>query len=165
MEKELLTGKGIERLLDMRRASLAMHTGAPHSMENVASIDDVAYINDSRATFLDATLGSLAGIDRKAVWICGAISSDLGLGYVQQLLEERVSCIVVFGGGEEVLEMFKPFTGAVYTTDELRTAVFLARELAKAGECVLFSPACPSGNGFANYEERGVEFKRAVRDL
>jgi UDP-N-acetylmuramoylalanine--D-glutamate ligase len=53
----------------------------------------------------------------------------------------------------------------VYFAEELRTAVFLARELAKPGEAVLFSPACPSGNGFANYEERGVEFKRAVKDL
>ena len=50
-------------------------------------------------------------------------------------------------------------------TDELRTAVFLANELVAPDGTVLFSPACPSGNGFANYEERGAEFKRAVRDL
>ncbi|MBK6368794.1 MAG: hypothetical protein IPF64_02935 [Flavobacteriales bacterium] len=53
----------------------------------------------------------------------------------------------------------------LYVTDELRTAVFLANELVAPDGTVLFSPACPSGNGFANYEERGAEFKRAVRDL
>jgi UDP-N-acetylmuramoylalanine--D-glutamate ligase len=53
----------------------------------------------------------------------------------------------------------------VFLADDVRMAVFLARELAKAGELVLFSPACPSGNGFANYEERGAEYRRAVRDL
>ena len=165
MEKELLTGKGLEHLLDMRRASLASHNGAPHSMELVARIDDVAYINDSKSTFLDATLGSLAGLEGKAIWICGPLTSDLGQGYVQQLLEERVSCVVVFGTKEEDRDMLKPFGGALYFAEELRTAVFLAKELANPGETVLFSPACPSGNGFANYEERGVEFKRAVRDL
>jgi UDP-N-acetylmuramoylalanine--D-glutamate ligase len=165
MEKDLLTGKGIEHLLDMRRASLAVHNGAPHSMEAVARINDVVYINDSKSTFLDATLGSIAQVQGRAIWICGPLTSDLGQGYVQQLLEERVSCVVVFGATEGDKDMLKPFGGALYFAEELRTAVFLARELANPGESVLFSPACPSGNGFANYEERGVEFKRAVRDL
>jgi UDP-N-acetylmuramoylalanine--D-glutamate ligase len=77
------------------------------------------------------------------------------------LLQERVSAVVLFGPQGDVqadgLE--------VVHAGDLRTAVFVARELAVDGDAVLFSPACPSGNGFANYEERGAEFKRAVRDL
>ena len=166
MEKDLMTGHGITDLLDMRRASLAVHNGAPHSMENVARIDDVVYINDSKATFLDATLASLSQINCKVIWICGPISNDLGQGYVQEMLEEKVDRVIVFGAFENNdPEMLKPFNGTVYFAEELRTAVFLARELATAGQAVLFSPACPSGNGFANYEERGMEFKRAVKDL
>jgi UDP-N-acetylmuramoylalanine--D-glutamate ligase len=166
MEDQQLTGTGISRLLDMRKASLAAHNGRPHSMELVARIDDVSYVNDSRSTFLDSTLASLAQVEGRVVWISGPLSGDLGAGYVQQLLEERVSTVVVFGSfGSNGSDMLKPFKGQVYFAEELRTAVFLARELAKPGEAVLFSPACPSGNGFANYEERGVEFKRAVKDL
>lgn len=161
-----MTGQGITHLLDMRRASLAVHNGAPHSMEHVARIDDVVYINDSKATFLDATLGSLSQIGGRTIWICGPITNDLGQGYVQQLLEERVDRVIVFGdNGNNDPDMLRPYAGAVYFAEELRTAVFLARELACPGQVVLFSPACPSGNGFANYEERGMEFKRAVKDL
>lgn len=166
MEKDLVSGQALAQLLDMRRTSLAMHNGTPHSMESVASIDDVGYVNDSKATFLDATLGSLSQIGSKVIWICGPITSDLGQGYVQELLEERVASVIVFGSFENNdPAMLKPFAGPLYFAEELRTAVFLARELARPGQTVLFSPACPSGNGFANYEERGMEFKRAVKDL
>lgn len=132
-------------------------------MEPVASVGDVLYINDSRATFLDASLESFASLDQRVVWITGAWSDDMAEGHVQELLRERVSAVVLFGvqpenGGSSNSEK-------VFVADSVRMAVFLARELAEAGDVVLFSPACPSGNGFANYEERGVEFKRAVRDL
>jgi UDP-N-acetylmuramoylalanine--D-glutamate ligase len=147
------------QLLEARRAALG--TKAPHSLEAVAEVDGVVYINDSRATFLDATLASLALMERRTVWIAGAWSDDMSEGHVRGLLQERVSAVVLFGPQGDVqadgLE--------VVHAGDLRTAVFVARELAVDGDAVLFSPACPSGNGFANYEERGAEFKRAVRDL
>ncbi len=148
------------QLLEARRAALG--TRAPHSLEPVATMGEVIYINDSRATFLDATLASLGQMERPVVWIAGAWSDDMGEGHVLELLKERVSAVVLFG---PVGEVSAPADVQVIQADELRTAVFVARELARPGEVVLFSPACPSGNGFANYEERGTEFKRAVRDL
>jgi UDP-N-acetylmuramoylalanine--D-glutamate ligase len=63
------------------------------------------------------------------------------------------------------MDAVRSFTDQLFHAEEVRTAVFLAHELAREGQVVLFSPACPSGEGFANYEERGAEFKRAVRDL
>lgn len=149
------------QLLEARRAALSVW--GPHRMEAVGSLNDVLYVNDSRATFLDAALESLAAFDRNVVWIVGAWSEEMAEPNVQDLLRERVSAVVLFGpvvdGSEESLPEH------IYRTDDLRTAVFTARELAVPGEVALFSPACPSGNGFANYEERGTEFKRAVRDL
>jgi len=151
------------QLLEARKAAIAAQVSAPHRMEPVASVGDVLYINDSRATFLDASLESFASLDKRVVWITGAWSDDMAEGHVQELLRERVSAVVLFG--------VQPENGGtsngdkVFVADSVRMAVFLARELAEAGDVVLFSPACPSGNGFANYEERGVEFKRAVRDL
>jgi UDP-N-acetylmuramoylalanine--D-glutamate ligase len=151
------------QLLEARKAAALAGSAAPHQMEVVATVNEVLYINDSRSTFLDATLSSLGSLDRRAVWIAGAWSDDLADGYAQELLAERVSAIVLFG----VTADEQGFTdgGNVFLADDVRMAVFLARELAKAGELVLFSPACPSGNGFANYEERGAEYRRAVRDL
>lgn len=149
------------QLLEARRASLSVW--GPHRMEAVGSVADVLYVNDSRATFLDAALESLASLDRKAVWIVGAWSGEMAEKKVQELIRDRVRTVVLFGtlmaGSEDSLPRL------IYRTEDLRTAVFTARELALPGEVVLFSPACPSGNGFANYEERGAEFKRAVRDL
>lgn len=148
------------RLLEARRSTMEAH--APHRLEPVATIDEVIYINDSKATFLDATLETLAQMDRHTVWIVGAWSDDMAEGHVQDLLKDRVAAVVLFGPIGDV--QFGP-DARFFHAEELRTAVFLARELAKPGDAVLFSPACPSGNGFANYEERGTEFKRAVRDL
>lgn len=154
------------QLVEARRTALAAQGPSPHRLEKVAVVNDVVFINDSKATFLDAALESLAQMSGKVVWVVGDLSSEMDEGYVQDLLNEKVSAMVLFGRMVDGVQQ----EGAspveqLYVTDELRTAVFLANELAKPGETVLFSPACPSGNGFANYEERGAEFKRAVRDL
>lgn len=153
-------------LLDARRAAMAAQGAAPHRLEQVAVVGQVIYINDSKATFLDATLESLAQMSTKVVWIVGDLSSEMDEGYVQDLLKEKVSAVVLFGRMADGVERegLSPVEH-LYVTDELRTAVFLARELAQPGGAVLFSPACPSGFGYANYEERGAAFKQAVRDL
>lgn len=130
------------------------------------SVNGVPYINDSRSTFLDATLESLSQMEGKVIWIVGDLSNEMEEGYVQDIVREKVAAMVLFGRPADAVEGegMAPVE-QLYVTHELRTAVFLANELARPGESVLFSPACPSGNGFANYEERGAEFKRAVRDL
>ncbi|MBP7409626.1 MAG: hypothetical protein KA941_12790 [Flavobacteriales bacterium] len=149
------------QLLDARRASLAVW--GPHRMEAVCSLDDVLYVNDSLATFLVATLETLGVLDRPVVWIVGSWSDEMGEEQVQALLKERVSVVVLFGPLVEGSEA--SLSEHILRTGDVRTAVVTARELAHPGDVVLFSPACPSGNGFANYEERGAEFKRALRDL
>ncbi|MCB0770656.1 MAG: hypothetical protein KDC00_09650 [Flavobacteriales bacterium] len=135
-------------------------------MEPVAELNGSFFINDSKATFLDATLDSLGRMGTKVVWIVGDLSTELDEGPVADLLREKVAAVVLFGRRPLIDE--EPPAIPVehfYVTEDLRTAVFLANELVRQGQSVLFSPACPSGNGFANYEERGAEFKRAVRDL
>ncbi|MBX2971751.1 MAG: hypothetical protein KF797_01495 [Flavobacteriales bacterium] len=154
------------QLVEARRAALSAQGTGPHRLEHVATLNEVAFINDSKATFLDAALESLAQMSGNVVWVVGDISSEMDEGYVQDLLKEKVSAMVLFGRtADGVARDGMSPVEHLYVTDELRTAVFLANELARPGDTVLFSPACPSGNGFANYEERGAEFKRAVRDL
>lgn len=151
------------QLLEARRSGLLHMQGSAHSLEPVRELDGVRYINDSRATFLDASLASIAEVQEPLVWIAGAWSDELAEGLTQELLGDRLRAVVLFGTGHD-RHAFRD-GGRVFVADDVRMAAFLAREIAQAGEVVLFSPACPSGNGFANYEERGVEFKRAVNDL
>jgi UDP-N-acetylmuramoylalanine--D-glutamate ligase len=151
-------------LLEARQGALSGQS--PHRMEHVRVVDGVTYINDSASTFLDAALHSISGLEVPIVWLVGDLDPAYLYGDVRSLVDERVSAVIAFGDDaperEEALRSIAPRAHAVR---ELRTAVFLARELAAAGEAVLFCPACPSGNGFANYEERGAEFRRAVNDL
>jgi UDP-N-acetylmuramoylalanine--D-glutamate ligase len=154
------------RLVEARRAALSDQGTSPHRLELVAEVNGSWFINDSKATFLDATLDSLGQMENKVVWIVGDLSSEMDEGLVADLLREKVTAVVLFGR-KPVLDEEPPTIPVqhFYVTEDLRTAVFLANELVEEGQSVLFSPACPSGNGFANYEERGAEFKRAVRDL
>jgi len=150
------------QLMEARKAALVGQASAPHRLEPVASVNDVIYINDSRSTFLDATLSAMSELDQRTVWIAGTWSEDMTEGHMLEMLQQRNVSVVLFGvkGPVAVPEHIR-----LYLADDVRMAVFLAREIAEPGDAVLFSPACPSGNGFANYEERGAAFKRAVRDL
>lgn len=83
-----------------------------------------------------------------------------------EFIKEHVDATVIYGAiAQEHLETVDATIGNIYSAGDLRTAVFAARELAVEGGNVLFSPACPAGNGFANHAERAAEFKRAVTDL
>ena len=160
-----LTG-ALEALVEARRSALDQVRAMPHQLEAVRDLDGVSYVNDSRSTFLDATLESLRATDAKVVWIAGALPADVARGPVKEFLRVKLAALVLFGTGlEQGIETLEPLVERVYVAEELRTAVFLARELAVEGEVVLFSPACPSGPEHANYEERGAAFRQAVRDL
>lgn len=154
------------QLIEARQRGLSAFAGTPHRMEFVLRNGGVDFVNDSASTFLDASLASLAMMDRPVVWIAGALPTGTAANAVQEFLRDRVAALVLFGdAATNLIDGLKPFTEHVYFAEEVRTSVFLARELARDGEVVLFSPACPSGPHFANYEERGHEFKRAVNDL
>lgn len=160
------TADAAARLLQARGRALGEQQAVPHAMELVATLSDVDLVNDSRSTFLDATLRSMAALQTPIVWIAGAQVAGISAEHVQEFLRRRVVAVVFFGEVDEtILEELRTVIDAVYSAQEVRTATFLARELASEGKTILFSPACPSGDGFANYEERGAEFKRAVRDL
>jgi len=153
-------------MIEARARALGELLSAPHRMEFVGTVRGVEYINDSRATFLDASLQSLASIEKPVLWITGELPVDLADATVLSFLQERVRAVIHCGPPPATEEdPLRALTGQAYHAGDLRTAVFLAHELATSGEVVLYSPACPSGSGFANYEERGHAFKRTVREL
>lgn len=163
---KLLGKTAAARLVKARQQGLDERPGAPQGLELVATVNGVDYINDGTSTFMDATLRAMADVEKPIIWIAGNLPAEIGQWHIQEFLRERVVALVLFGKqGERGIEALKPFTEHMYTAEELRTAVFVARELAREGEAVLFSPACPGHGAHANTEERGVEFKNAVHDL
>ncbi|MBP7514655.1 MAG: hypothetical protein KA791_08920 [Flavobacteriales bacterium] len=162
----LLGKTAAARLVQARNQHLSERHSGPHSLEIVGTVNGVDYINDSQSTFLDAALQAMSAIDKPIVWIAGTLPAEIGQWHIREFLRERIAALVLYGKSSgRGIEALKPFTEHMYTAEELRTAVFVARELARDGEAVLFSPACPSSGTHANVEERGVEFKNAVLDL
>jgi len=159
--------KGLkDQLIKARKLALEGLQSGPHSLELIGNINGVEYINDSKSTFLDATLRSLSTLDRPVVWIIGTQLALPEQDWFKDIVENHVRAVVLFGqNGLRALERARAVFRFPYHMDDLRTAVFLAREVAEQGDSVLFSPACMSSPEFANYEERGVAFKRAVKDL
>jgi len=162
----LLGKAAAERLVRAREQSLGEQRPVIGGPETIATVNGVDYVNDGGSTHLDATLRSMADIDKPIIWIAGNLSGGIGQGHVREFLRERIVALVLYGkAGERGIESLTPFTEHMYTAEELRTAVFVARELARTGEAVLFSPACPCGTTHTDQEARGTEFKQAVQDL
>lgn len=139
---------------------------APHRLEFVAQIAGVAYINDSKATNVDAAFYALEGVKGNIVWIVGGV--DKGNDYTQLdvLVEEKVKALICLGKDNEVLKKhYGDKVHLIAEADSAETAVAKAHEWADAGDVVLLSPACASFDLFSNYEDRGEKFKQAVNRL
>lgn len=158
--------------LDMEavRGALQSYLPAPHRCEWVAEIEGVSFINDSKATNVDAVKQALLSVDpgpdaRPNIWLVAG-GKDKGFAYDElgPLLARRVKGAFLIGETRERIKMswsrFTPCTGA----DSLLEAVTRAAQSATRGEVVLLSPACSSFDMFQNYQDRGDQFRQAVRD-
>lgn len=139
---------------------------APHRLEKVAEIDGVSYINDSKATNVDAVYYALDAMDRPIVWIAGG--TDKGNDYTPllELAKEKVRALVCLGVDNEKLRA--AFAEQIPTTVETRSmeaAIAQARALAQPGDVVLLSPACASFDLFKNYGDRGDQFRAHIKAL
>ncbi len=158
------------RLLDVRkesiRESLSDVQSVEHRMEFVARINNIDFINDSKATNVNSTWYALESVNTPVVWIVGGV--DKGNDYAQlfELAKAKVKAIICLG--TDNAKIIKAFTGKVETIVEAANAndaVALSYRLAGKGDSVLLSPACASFDMFENYEDRGQQFKAAVRAL
>lgn len=135
-----------------------------HRMEKVAVVDGVEYINDSKATNVDAVFYALEAMARPTIWIAGGQDKGNDYGPLMDLVREKVRAMVCLGVDNK--KLIDTFSGIVATIEEAGSAseaVGKAAKLARAGEVVLLSPACASFDLFKNYEDRGRQFKEAVR--
>ena len=158
------------RLLEVRkesiRESLADVQNVEHRMEFVARINNIDFINDSKATNINSTWYALESMNTPVVWIVGGV--DKGNDYTElfELVKSKVTAIICLG--TENAKIISAFDGKVETIVEAKNAmeaVGLAYRIARKGDSVLLSPACASFDMFENFEDRGQQFKAAVRAL
>ncbi|RXP60307.1 UDP-N-acetylmuramoyl-L-alanine--D-glutamate ligase [Lutibacter sp. HS1-25] len=151
---------------DTIRESLEDFEGAPHRLEPVLKINGVEYINDSKATNVNATYYALDSMQTPTVWIVGGV--DKGNDYLDlmPLVREKVKAIVCLGlDNQKIVQTFCNVIDLIVETAGAEEAVKVAYKIAEKGDTVLLSPACASFDLFENYEDRGEKFKQAVREL
>ena len=148
------------------RNGLATFQAVEHRLEKVLSIKDVLYINDSKATNVDAAWYALECQTRPTVWIVGG--TDKGNDYTSllPLAQEKVKAMICMGlDNKKFHESFEGIVPEIHDVTSAEDAVKLASKLAVSGDVVLLSPCCASFDLFKNYEDRGRQFKEAVRKL
>ena len=168
--KNAMAAATVAHLLKIRkttiRESLENFHGVEHRLENVLKINNVQYINDSKATNVNATFYALDAMKSPTVWIVGG--EDKGNDYAElyELVNEKVKAIICLGiDNRKILNSFGRMVDTIVETQSMKEAVKIAYKIAERNENVLLSPACASFDLFKNYEDRGRQFKEAVREL
>ena len=151
---------------DSIRNSLLSFTAVEHRLERVLKIQNRTYINDSKATNVNATFYALESMEGQTVWIVGGVDKGNDYSSLLPLVREKVKAIICLGvDNDKIIESFSPVVDLLVETQSMREAVKMAHQLADKREYVLLSPACASFDLFKNYEDRGNQFKEAVRGL
>ena len=168
--KNAMAATAVAQLLKIRkqtiRESLSNFQGAEHRLEKVLKIQNVQYINDSKATNVNATFFALDSMNTPTVWIVGGVDKGNDYDELMSLVREKVKGIICLGVDNQ--KLFNTFNGVVdvmIETTSMTEAVKIAQRMAEKGDTVLLSPACASFDLFENYEDRGKQFKQAVHNL
>ena len=168
--KNAMAAATVAHLLKIRKAtireSLEGFQGAEHRLEQVLTINKVKYVNDSKATNVNATYYALESMNVPTVWIVGGVDKGNDYSSLFPFVNEKVKAIICLGKDNEALfDAFGNMVDVIIETQYMSEAVKIAYNVAVAGEAVLLSPACASFDLFDSYEDRGKQFKSAVRKL
>ncbi|MGN7515055.1 MAG: UDP-N-acetylmuramoyl-L-alanine--D-glutamate ligase [Allomuricauda sp.] len=148
------------------RQSIQSFQGVPHRLENVLKINHVEYINDSKATNVNATFYALDGIKKPIIWIAGGVDKGNDYSELMPLVREKVKAIICLGvDNSKLIDAFGNVIDLMVETYSMEEAVKVAYKVAERGDAVLLSPACASFDLFKNYEDRGDQFKNAIKNL
>lgn len=157
-------------LLDLRkqniREAFQNFVNEEHRLEYVAKVGGIDFINDSKATNVNSVWYALEAQKKKIIWIAGG--QDKGNDYepLKELVKNRVKAIICLGkDNRKIHENFHTLVDVVINTDNIKDCVEMAYKVARSGEVVLLSPACASFDLFKNYEDRGKQFRKQVREL
>lgn len=137
-----------------------------HRMEPVATIRGVEFINDSKATNVNSTWYALESINKPIILILGGVDKGNDYSFIKDLVKEKVRAIICLGtDNSKIHEAFGDIVNPIVNTGSALESVHAAFHFAVKGDVVLLSPACASFDLFKNYEDRGNQFKQAVKDL
>lgn len=158
------------RIVDVRkeiiRESLQDFQNVEHRLEFVASINGIEFINDSKATNVNSTWYALESMQKPTVWIVGGQDKGNDYNELTEIVKAKVKAIVCLGlDNKKIIKAFEGMVETIVETKSAQEAVAASYKLAKKGDAVLLSPACASFDLFQNYEDRGLQFKAAVRGL
>lgn len=146
--------------------SLKTFQSVEHRLEQFAEIDGVKYINDSKATNVNATYYALESMKTPTIWIVGGIDKGNDYTEIEELVKEKVKAIVCLGvDNKKIIDFFSANKELIYNTSNLEECVKIAKNIAHKGDTVLLSPCCASFDLFKSYEDRGKKFKQAVLAL
>lgn len=168
--KNAMAATTVAQLMRIRketiRESLSNFQGVEHRLEKVLKIQNVQYINDSKATNVNATFFALDSMNTPTVWIVGGVDKGNDYSELMPLVREKVKGIVCLGvDNSKIKQAFEDVVDVMIETTSMVEAVKIAQRMAEKGDTVLLSPACASFDLFENYEDRGKQFKNAVQNL
>lgn len=168
--KNTMAAATVAKLVGIRketiRQSIESFQGAPHRLEKVLKIHHVQYINDSKATNVNAVFYALDSIKAPIVWIVGGIDKGNDYRELMPLVREKVKAIVCLGlDNSKIKDAFGNVVDLMVETYAMEEAVKVTYKMAERGDTVLLSPACASFDLFENYEDRGNQFKAAIKNL
>ncbi|MEZ4878302.1 MAG: UDP-N-acetylmuramoyl-L-alanine--D-glutamate ligase [Flavobacterium sp.] len=168
--KNAMAATSVAQLMKIRketiRESLSNFQGVEHRLEKVLKIQNVQYINDSKATNVNATFFALDSMTVPTVWIVGGVDKGNDYSELMSLVREKVKAIICLGiDNKKIIDAFRDVVDMMVEVDNMRDAVITAKHLTEKGDAVLLSPACASFDLFQNYEDRGNQFKAAVKNL
>ncbi len=168
--KNAMAAATVSHLLKIRKAtirkSLEHFQGVEHRLEYVLKINNVQYINDSKATNVNAALYALDTMKSTTIWIVGGVDKGNDYTELYSLVNEKVKAIICLGvDNSKIINAFGNCVDIIVETQSMSEAVKIAYKIAERNENVLLSPACSSFDLFKGYEDRGRQFKAAVREL
>ncbi len=158
------------RVLEIRkevvRESLSDFKNVEHRLEHVGSVHGIEFVNDSKATNVNSTWYALESFNKPVILILGGIDKGNDYSMLTELVKEKVKGIICLGTeNKKILKAFKDIVPNIVEVTTAEMAVKAAYQMGKQGDVVLLSPACASFDLFENYEDRGRQFKQAVKAL
>ncbi len=148
------------------RQSMLDFQNIEHRLEHVLTVHGINFINDSKATNINASWFALESMKKDVVWIAGGVDKGNDYALLEQMVVDKVKSIICLGeGNQKIIKFFNSKVDTIVQASSMNEAVKQSFSLADKGDTVLLSPSCASFDLFLNYEDRGFQFKQAVRSL
>jgi UDP-N-acetylmuramoylalanine--D-glutamate ligase len=168
--KNAMAAASVANILKIRkttiRESMSNFQGVEHRLEKVLKIQNVQYVNDSKATNVNSVFFALESMNTPTVWIVGGVDKGNDYHELMSLVREKVKAIICLGvDNKKIIDAFGNVVDIMIEVDNMNEAVKMAQRLSEKGDTVLLSPACASFDLFESYEDRGRQFKHAVKNL